>query len=359
MGALADILDLARWAPSGDNTQPWRFELVGPEHAVIHGFDTRDHCVYDFAGRASQVSLGALLETITIAASGYGFAVSVRRRMHMPETLPTFDVHLLADADVRVDPLIYSIRVRSVQRRPLSTRPLRDEQKLALEAAVGSDYSILWLEGFADRLRMARLLFANAKIRLTMPEAYPVHRDIIEWGSQFSEDRIPDQALGLDPVTTRAMKWAMQSWGRIDFLNRFLAGTLAPRIQLDLIPGLACAAHFVVLSQCAPRGIDDFVRAGRAVQRFWLTATHSGLQLQPAYTPLVFAAYVDSGVRFSQAAPLWGQAQQLVRQLGLLLGVRAGRAVFMGRLGTGVTAGSRSLRLPLAKLCRGGGGETR
>ena len=28
---LLQILDLARWAPSGDNTQPWRFELIGDE----------------------------------------------------------------------------------------------------------------------------------------------------------------------------------------------------------------------------------------------------------------------------------------------------------------------------------------
>ncbi|MCM8612266.1 molybdopterin biosynthesis protein MoeY [Accumulibacter sp.] len=351
MGALADILDFARWAPSGDNTQPWRFELVGPEHAVIHGFDTRDHCVYDFSGRASQVSLGALLETITIAASGSGFVVSVQRRMHLPDTRPTFDVHLQAGAGVRADPLMDSIRVRSVQRRPLSTRPLRAEQKSALEAAVGPDHSVLWLECFADRLRMARLLFANAQIRLTMPEAYPVHRDIIEWGARFSEDRIPDQALGLDPVTTRAMRWAMQSWGRVDFLNRFMAGTLAPRIQLDLIPALACAAHFVIVARDEPQAVEHFVAGGRKVQRFWLTATHHGLQLQPAYTPLVFAAYVRAGVRFSVAPALWGQAVQLTARLQETIGVEhAGRAIFMGRLGFGSAARARSLRLPLDKL---------
>lgn len=351
MGALADILDLARWAPSGDNTQPWRFEVVGPEHAVIHGFDTRDHCVYDFAGRASQVSLGALIETITVAASGYGFMVSVQRRMHLPETRPTFDVHLLADARVPADALIDSIRVRSVQRRPLSTRPLRNEQKAALEAAVGSDHSVLWLEGFADRLRMARLLFANAKIRLTMPEAYPVHRDVIEWGVQFSEERIPDQAIGLDPVTTRAMKWAMQSWGRVDFLNRFLAGTLAPRIQLDLIPGLACAAHFVIVAREEPQTVEHFLAGGRAVQRFWLTTTAIGLQLQPAYTPLVFSAYVRARVRFSVVPALWDQAVRVTSGLGMILGDdNVQRAIFMGRIGSGSAAKARSMRLPLDRL---------
>ena len=52
------ILDLARWAPSGDNTQPWRFEISGDLQVVVHGFDTRDHCVYDLRGHASQLALG-------------------------------------------------------------------------------------------------------------------------------------------------------------------------------------------------------------------------------------------------------------------------------------------------------------
>jgi nitroreductase len=29
MRICEQILDLARWAPSGDNTQPWRFEIKG------------------------------------------------------------------------------------------------------------------------------------------------------------------------------------------------------------------------------------------------------------------------------------------------------------------------------------------
>lgn len=42
---LLKILELARWAPSGDNTQPWRFEIVSDDHIAIHGSDTRDWCV--------------------------------------------------------------------------------------------------------------------------------------------------------------------------------------------------------------------------------------------------------------------------------------------------------------------------
>ena len=103
--ALWQILDAARWAPSGDNTQPWRFEIVAEDHVVVHAFDTRRHCVYDIAGQASQLSVGALLETIRIAATAHGRAVQVERRRDAPDEFPVFDVHLSEAPGIAVDPL--------------------------------------------------------------------------------------------------------------------------------------------------------------------------------------------------------------------------------------------------------------
>ena len=33
---LERILDEARWTPSGDNSQPWRFEIRGADEVVVH-----------------------------------------------------------------------------------------------------------------------------------------------------------------------------------------------------------------------------------------------------------------------------------------------------------------------------------
>jgi hypothetical protein len=93
-------------------------------------------------------------------------------------------------------------------------------------------------------------MFDNAGLRLTMPEAWQVHRNVIDWNARYSVARIPSQALGVDAATARLMQWIMQRWERVAFFNRWLAGTLAPRLQMDLLPGLACAAHFVLV---APR----------------------------------------------------------------------------------------------------------
>ena len=350
---IGAILDLARWAPSGDNTQPWRFEIVGEHHFVVHGFDTREHCVYDIDGRPSQMSIGGLLETVHITASGYKLSADIRLRADASEVAPKFDVFLRPAPEVRSHPLLAFVRERCVQRRPLRTRPLSMTEKGVLESAAGPGYRIDWIEGWRNRLEMARILFANGKVRLTMPEAYAVHRDAIEWGVRFSEDRIPDQAVGLDPLTVHIMRWAMKSWKRVDFVNSLPGGTLGPRIQLDFLPALSCAAHLVIRADRAPDSLAEWVEAGRAMQRVWLTATSLGLQMQPETTPLIFRAYVKGRRRLSRVDRVNGLAAELAERLERLIGAQVLEgAVFLARVGAGPKAGSRSLRLPLHALVR-------
>jgi nitroreductase len=347
---LADILELARWAPSGDNTQPWRFEVINDHRFIVHAFDTRDHCVYDLDGHPSQIAHGALLETLAIAASGHGLRAELTRRPDSPETHPDYEVSLVPDPGIEPDPLLSFITQRSVQRRPMRTMPLTAAQKQALQDAVGKLYTVRWFEG-SQRWALAKLMFDNARLRLTLPEAYPVHRDIIEWNARYSEDKVPDRALGLDPMTLRLMRWVMTSWERVEFFNTWLAGHLTPRIEMDLLPGLFCGAHFAILADKRPATVDDYVAAGRAVQRFWLTATHLGLQLQPEMTPLIFSRYVRENTVFSRqpgpAAAAAGLARRLSRQLS---DESVARAVFLGRIGHGAAARSRSLRRPLQGL---------
>lgn len=349
--AVYQILDLARWAPSGDNTQPWRFEVRSSRHVVVHGFDTRDHCVYDLDGHPSQIALGALIETAAIAASAHHWRLDSQLRTDSSPERLIFDWHFSEDPTIKPDPLCACIQSRSVQRRPLRTQALSADEKSALSAACAPGFDLLWLEGFSARLQTAQLMFHSAKIRLTSPEAYEVHRDIIDWRQQFSTDKVPEQALGTDPMTTRLMEFVMGSWERVQFFNRFLAGTWAPRIQLDWLPSLMCGAHFALLAKAPAQSPADYVQAGRAMQRVWLTATRLGLQMQPEVTPLVFTRYAREQRRFSRVPQLMEQAEQVRLNLEQLIGKDASqRSVFMGRLGHGTPPRSRSLRRPLNEL---------
>jgi nitroreductase len=351
MMPLAEVLDLARWAPSGDNTQPWRFSIEASDRVAVFGHDTRTHCVYDLDGHPSQISLGALLENIVLAATRFSLATEFTRREDSPDERPVFDVLFRRKDGLAEDPLVAHIRERRVQRRPLRLRRLSEPEKQALQRAVEPGFRVTWFAGWSGRAKIARLNFVSAKIRLTLPEAYQVHRDVIEWRAHSSEDRIPDAALGASAPTLILMRWAMTSWERIDFLNRYFAGTLGPRLELDLLPGLACAAHCVLVAHHAPRVLEDYIATGRALQRFWLTATSLGLQFQPEYTPLIFSRYAREGVRFAANDRAMRQAQAIRNTLDRLLGADvAPRAVFMGRIGAGRPADARSVRLPLERL---------
>ncbi|AVZ78832.1 molybdopterin biosynthesis protein MoeY [Zoogloeaceae bacteirum Par-f-2] len=346
---LIKILDLARWAPSGDNTQPWRFEIVADHHIAVHGHDTRDWCLYDFDGHASHMAHGALLETLRIAASGFALRAQWARRAGTPDSAPVFDVQLADDPALAADPLISFIETRCVQRRPLQSTPLTAAQRAALQAAPGPGYSVRLFESLPERRQIARLLWANAHIRLTCPEAYPVHKTVIEWGARFSTDRIPEQAVGVDPLTARLMRWVMKSWARVDFFNRYLLGTVAPRIQLDYLPAIRCAAHVLISRETAPQTVEDYVDAGAAMQRVWLTAESVGLRLQPEMTPLIFRWYAAQRRSVSRLPQIDAAVARVGTQVDAVLGAE-GRGVFFCRVGSGTAPHARSLRRPLAEL---------
>ncbi len=346
------ILELARWAPSGDNDQPWRFEIIDDHRLLIHTSDTRDWCVYDLDGTSSQIAVGALLETIAIAASAEGLCAEFIRRRDTPETALLIDVELKPDQAISPSPFLPFVRARVTQRRPLTTRELLPAHKKAIEEAVGNGYRVIWLEGASKRWQMARLLFHSAHIRLTTPEAYQVHRKNIEWGAQFSADRIPEYAVGVDRLTGQVMRWALESWDRVKVLNRFFAGTWLPRLQMDLLTGLRCAAHFIIVADRPLETVDDYIAGGRAMQRFWLEATRQGLQFQPEMTPLIFSRYVVKSIKFTVEASGQAVARQVAADLGSLTGscTEDLSRVFMGRVGFGPAPSSRSTRPPLAEL---------
>lgn len=350
MRAIELILDEARWAPSGDNTQPWRFEVLDDTRAIIHGFDTRHECVYDLDGHASQLAHGILLETLSIAATKHGCRTEIRHLDELEDGLhQRYEITLIRSDAVTPSPLADYIRVRSVQRRPMKTQPLSPDSVKALEEAA-HPLHVQWFATAAERWKIARLNFSNAEVRLTIKEAYEVHRRVIEWGTRFSEDRIPEAAVGIDPLTARLMKWVMGSWSRVEFFNTWLAGTLAPRLQLDLLPGFMCGAHACLNADCPTDTIERRVAAGRAIARFWLTCAQRGLQLQPEMTPLIFARYVRKNRVFTSNTAANELAQRNHKALANSCQIDAERAVWLCRVGLGAQPKSRSLRKSLAEL---------
>ena len=347
---LVKLIDLARWAPSGDNTQPWRFEIISDNHIVVHGHDTREQVLYDFDGHASHIAHGALLETLRIGATRFGLTASWSIRPGSSDDAPKYDI-ALTESDVREDPLAPYIKTRTVQRRPMRMSPLTPAVMTNLSAEVGEDFSLQFLNTLEERIAVARLLWKSAYIRLTCPEAFEVHRSIIEWKSRFSATKIPDQAVGTEPITTIIMKWGMQSWRRVDFLNRYFGGTIIPRIQLDAIPAVACATHVLLRPNKPQTDLASYLSAGAAIQRLWLGATKEGLYLQPQMTPLIFRWYSQSNRRFSASDTIAENTRDVSRLFEKITRTNADDPYsFFCRIGYSAEPYSRSLRMDVQDL---------
>ncbi|KAG2375190.1 hypothetical protein C9374_010194 [Naegleria lovaniensis] len=363
---VKNILDVARWAPSGDNMQTWKFEIKSDKEFIVHAYDTRDHCVYDLDGHGSHMGLGALLECIDIASKEFSMKANFHTS-HDDDMKIRITLDPLVHADVNEkDPLFKQIKERCVHRRMFKTTPLTLHEKQQLEESVAKyGFKVLWFESFKDRLAMAKLMFLNGQLRLTCEEGFPTHSTIIEWNSQFSADKIPDMAVGLDPISTKLMKWALQSWSRVEFLNKYLGGSLVPGIQLDFLPGIACGAHFMFISQ-HPNSLvstQDYIQVGRALQRFWLTATQLDVRLQPETTPIIFSNYVRNGIKFSKSEECLRKARHIEKRLCEIVNSHPEaknvsvdgtplqeQVAFVGRVGHAEKPYARSIRKSLDEL---------
>jgi hypothetical protein len=174
---------------------------------------------------------------------------------------------------------------------------------------------------------------------------------VIEWGARESKDKIPGQAVGVDPLTEKLMQWVMQSWSRVEFFNKWFAGTVMPRLQLDLIPGLACAAHFALVAKTTPQSVDHYVASGAVLQRFWLEVTRLGLWLQPEMTPVIFGRYIRERRVYTSNAAVQGLGAGVASEFtDLWTAGSAARVVFFARVGAGQAPAARSLRRPLDEL---------
>lgn len=345
---LLAILDLARWAPSGDNTQPWRFEILGPRQLRIH-LDAPDPAnPYEYrGGEPILLAGGMLLESLRIAALQEGWAM----QWHAEPGDPWTCLAIFADSPAAPDPAAAAaLLLRSVARGPLGRTPLTATQKARLAEALGPELDVEWHESPRARLRLARLGAMATAIRLRAPETFAVHRRVVDWHRPRSPDGLPDGAIGLDRPTRAVMRWAMRDWQRMHRLNRIL-GTAGAAWQLDLRPALASAAFFVIRPRHPAREPADLLRHGMALQRFWLAAEQLGLGLQPALATLIFAHHGRHGTAFTVEPALRARAARLAGRFAAALGV-PDAVLFLGRLGRRRPGlpGPRSIRRPLEEL---------
>lgn len=351
--AIERILDRARWAPSADNTQPWRFRIMNDTRVVVMiSKERQDFQARVLSGLLPYIHAGMLIEAMRIAAIEEGYELSYSFSDGQDTLSLDIRFNQIFDETIKKNPRAHSllpyIRERTVRRESYRMTPLTSVQKKALVDSAGSDLSIQWYEDFTARFQIVRLNMAASLIRYRLREVFESLKTIIDWHNRYSPTGIPAICTNLGFLERLILRLQMKSWRVTYIVNTWLGGILVSLLKLDLMPGLRCAAHVVITLRKNERNPENLIRAGENLYRFWLTAQSYGLSLQPGYGPLAF-----SGVRADTGlAPVFlRRSAILAKNLEETTQATCDQIVFMGRIGSafGKPKG-RSVRRDLGSL---------
>ena len=206
--AIERIVSGAVTAPSGDNSQPWRFEWDGRTLAILHD-EARGRHDLNRALHSSFLTLGCLLEAVRLAASLEGFVPAFRITLPRTPGPSPWAVITFAAGAGGPDPMAAILPLRATDRRRYRGGRV-DESVLAsirAESARFPNARIRFTDVYSEEL--LRYL-AHADTFIWTHE--PAHRDMMaafrfsRREAEATRDGLPWPSLGISYPLSRLMK---------------------------------------------------------------------------------------------------------------------------------------------------------
>lgn len=273
---IEKILETAVYAPSGDNTQPWRFEVLGQEVRVFN-MPERDQTLYNFKQRGSLIAHGALIENIKIAASHHGFdtAISLFPDKDDKNLIATV---FLEKTGLAGDPLYPFIKQRATNRKPYKKELLSGRQKTELLGNLPSGGRVFLFEGEKDKKILAKAASKNEQILFENPILHQSFFRQIIWTEKEEKEKkrgLYLKTLELPPPARLAFH-LFKYWSVLRVFNKLGLSRSVAKTNAAIYASSAAIGAIVIPN----RFDEDFVRAGQILQKLWLKTTASGLSLQ-------------------------------------------------------------------------------
>jgi nitroreductase len=343
---LATIVAAAGQAPSGDNTQPWRFVVDSEARTIALLEDaTRDRSPMNAGRRMSRIAVGAALENVLEKARSLGWAVETDVAAY-----PALAVIRLEGRSGPACPNHDLESSRVTNRRVYDGRPVPTEtlDRLIRETPELGGVSTHWIPA-GDRIaRLARLIgrgdaamFGDASMRRAFLSK--VRLDVA--GGERVTAGLSASALELsamDRLAIRAIRRMPDQWFKRLGVPRIFAAK-ARRL-------VASSSGLCLIAALDDREDTDLL-AGRATQRAWLAMTRAGLAVQPMMSLLVLENVYENG----DATTLDSLDRRILATLrdelrALVPEIAGSRPAFLMRFGYAPPPSGRTGRLPLRTI---------
>lgn len=280
---IKSILSQALNSPSGDNCQPWRFEIE-ESRLFLYNDPKADESLYNYGQFASYISEGALIENIKICASSKGYSVNVSLfpKTDIPDLVA--EINFLEDP-VKIDSLYKQISRRSTNRKPYFNKPVSENDLNDIKNSVDNSGDLTFVSGSEEIRNLAHAASQNERLVLGN---FFLHRFL------FSHIRWSKQEVDANPVGFYVETFEMNviqkfifklasNWTRVVILNKL---GLNKKIELENEKIYRQSAVFGFIHMSNPSK-QDYIKTGMILQRVWLKATELGLYLHPL-TGIIF-----------------------------------------------------------------------
>jgi molybdopterin/thiamine biosynthesis adenylyltransferase/nitroreductase len=351
------ISDLMRYlvsqailAPSGGNSQPWRFYTDNETLWVVHD-RFRSQNLLDPDHRGAYVGLGAAIENIRIAAAHRGYATDITYFPHGDPTTTAGDetvaaLHFRASRTVQHTPeaeLWPYIQQRITDRKTYGRSPLlRVQREQLMTVAAHHNCHLALLEEDDALAEIGEIVGEGDRLRFLQKETHRELMTEVRWTEQeavATGDGLDLATLELTATQTTGFK-LLRRPEVAQFVRRQRGGSALTELSEKAIKrssaiGLICVTGRYPKAQ---------VQGGQAVETLWLVANSLGLAWHPMtsliymfnsqatlqYTPQEWAIFCELRERFNRLFPEHGNYSQLM----------------LFRLSRGKADGPRSLRRP-------------
>ena len=279
------LVTAATLAPSGGNSQPWRW-LWRDRRLHVFLDATRSRSLLDFRSLAAVAAVGAASENLVIAAHAEGLGVRL-------DTLPLGDESPLiatfefieqgwpGDEPATADTLVDWIPARVTNRRNGPGEQLPAQVYAALDGSIAPwpEARLRWLRSRRELTEVGELLGAGDRLLFLDRRLHGEMMSEIRFDSTGGDTNgrgIPVETLELSPSDQAGLE-VSRSWPALALVKEWGGGANLEKMSRKAV----AAASTVGMLTMGHGGRRGYFRGGRAFERLWLTAAQAGLALQP------------------------------------------------------------------------------
>ncbi len=279
-------------APSGGNCQPWRFAFRDGRLRCFHDVE-RSRSFLDLDHRAAHLSFGAAIENMRLAAAEIGLDTVVELHPVAGDATAVCDLTFSPSA-VAEDALSRQIAARVTNRRLGERAPLPPGTLSRLaDVAAAAGARLTFIESPEAMDAAGKLLGRGDRLRYLSPVMHREMMNEVRWTPtdvRATRDGLDLLTLELNPTDLAGLR-LLSSWPVLQALGEVGGGAGLEKPARKSVAA-ASALGLITVDESRPAA---WLRAGRALERVWLSATAAGLALQPMTALIYLFARLERG----------------------------------------------------------------